>query len=448
MARSGLFAKLRKHMSGSEVLAAWRPSYSDEPHPFFAEHSALAPLSRGVLDGLPVWVVTGYDDVRRLLVDPNLSNDPRNAGPAARAVPWIQAGSETGLTRHMLRLDPPEHTRLRCLVGRAFTARRVEALRPRAQEITDDLVSRLLPVGQAELMSDFALPLPFTVLGELLGVPEDGRAEFLHWANIYAGVNEGDLDRRPEAVAWIKDYLDQLIGRSSARRATGPEGGSLLDGLIAIRDEGERLSHDELLSLAFLLLIAGYETTAALIGNGTLALLHHPDQLAALRSDVLRSDVLRSDVLRSDVLRSDVLRSDPGRLRPAIEELLRYDPPVKMAPVPRFCIADVRVGETVIPAGETVVLLLSAANRDPGHFPDPGGLDLSRNTAGQLAFGHGAHHCLGAPLARLEAELAFTALLTRFPDLKLGPGGPSWRHSFLLHGLKSLPVTFTPSPRD
>ena len=411
-------------MSGSEVLAAaWRPGYSDEPHPFFGEHSDLAPLSRGVLDGVPVWLVTSYDDVRRLLVDPNLSNDPRNAGPAARAVPWIQAGSETGLTRHMLRLDPPEHTRLRSLVGRAFTARRIEALRPRAQEITDDLVGQLLPVGHADLISDFALPLPFTVLGELLGVPQDGRPEFLHWANIYAGVNEGDLDRRPGAITWIKDYLDQLIGHASTRRVTGPEGGSLLDGLIAIRDEGERLSHDELLSLAFLLLIAGYETTAALIGNGTLALLHHPDQLS-------------------------VLRSDPSKIRPAIEEFLRYDPPVKMAPMPRFCTADVRVGETVIPAGETVVLLLSAANRDPGHFPDPGRLDISRNTAGHLAFGHGAHHCLGAPLARLEAELAFTALLTRFPDLKLGPGGPSWRHSFLLHGLKSLPVTFTPSPRD
>ncbi len=410
-------------MSGSEVrAAAWRPGYSDEPHPFFGEQLAAAPLSRGVLDGVPVWLVTGYDDVRRLLVDPNLSNDPRNAGPAARAVPWIAAGNETALTRHMLRLDPPEHTRLRKLVGKAFTARRIEALRPRAQAITDDLVRQLRPRGQADLISDFALPLPFTVLGELLGVPQDGRPEFLHWANIYAGVNEGDLDRRPEAVAWIKDYLDQLIGRAGRRPVAGPEGGSLLDGLIAIRDEGERLSHDELLSLAFLLLIAGYETSAALIGNGTLALLHHREQLAALRSD-------------------------PSKVRPAVEELLRYDPPVKMAPMPRFCTADVRIGETVIPAGETVVLLLSAANRDPDHFPDPGQLDVSRNTAGHLAFGHGAHHCLGAPLARLEAELAFTAILTKFPNLRLGPGKPSWRHSFLLHGLKSLPVTFDPSTK-
>ncbi len=288
------------------------------------------------------------------------------------------------------------------------------------QQITDDLAGTLLPRGRADLVSDFALPLPVTVISELLGVPADGRQQFVHWSNVYLGFDEGDVERRPEALSHITDYLGGLIGRKSRSPAAAPEDASLLDALVAVRDEGDRLSHEELLGMAFLLLTAGYETTASLISNGMLALFHHPDQLAGLRAD-------------------------PARIGPAIEELLRYNSPVK-TPALRFTTAQIQVADTVIPAGEALVLFLSAANRDAGRFRGAGDLDIGRDAAGHVAFGHGVHFCLGAPLARLEAEIAFIALLTRFPSLTLGPGAPAWRHSFQLHSLKTLPVTFTPVP--
>lgn len=398
----------------------WRPGYTGDPHRFFAEPQILAPVSRGVLDGVPVWLVTRYEDVRRLLADPAISSDPELAGPTAAAIPWVGAGQSKAAIRHLVRIDPPDHTRLRKLVVRAFTAGRVAALRPRVQQITDDLVETLLPRGRADLVSDFALPLPVIVISELLGVPADERHQFLDWSNVYLGVEEGDLGRRPEALGHITEYLSDLIGRKSRHPARDAEGGSLLDALIAVRDEGDRLSHEELLAMAFLLLLAGYETTASLIGNGMLALFHHPDQLAALQDD-------------------------PARIGPAIEELLRYDSPVKMA-VLRFPTAQIRIADAVIGAGEALVLFLSAANRDPGRFRDAGDLHIGRDAAGHVGFGHGVHFCLGAPLARLEAEIAFTALLTRFPGLALGPGAPAWRHTSQLHSLKTLPVTFTPVP--
>jgi cytochrome P450 len=400
--------------------ATWRPGYAGDPHPFFAEPRIPVPVSRGVVDGVPAWLVTRYEDVRRLLTDPAVSSDPRHAGPAAAAIPWVGADQSKATIRHLVRLDPPDHTRLRKLVVRAFTAGRVAALRPRVQEITDELVETLLPRGQADLVSDFALPLPVAVISELLGVPADGHEQFLHWSNVYLGVDDGDVERRPEALAHVTGYLGDLIDRKSKHPAGSAGDASLLDALIAVRDEDDRLSHHELLGMAFLLLVAGYETTGSLISNGMLALFHHPDQLAALRAD-------------------------PGRIAPAVEELLRYDSPVK-APVLRFTKAEIRVADTVIPAGEALVLFLSAANRDASRFSSPADLDIGRDTAGHAGFGHGVHFCLGAPLARLEAEIAFTALLTRFPELALGPGTLAWRRSFQLHSLKTLPVTFTPVP--
>ena len=405
-------------------MTTWRPDHSDDPHLLFADAQVAGPVWLGVLDGVPVWLVSEYDDVRRLLADPGVSSDVRHAGPAARAVPWLQADNPHPLLRHMARRDPPEHTRLRGLVTKAFTSRRVEALRPRVQQIADQLIADILPAGRADLISDFALPLPLTVIADLLGVPNLNRMEFLSWAGICAGVDEGDLGRRQQALVHLTGYLDNLIvDKSAAHRASGAGDSSLLDGLIAARDKGDLLSHEELLATAFLLLVAGYETTAALIGNGMLALLRHPDQLA-------------------------VLRADPAKVALAVEEFLRYDGPVKATPSVRFTTTDTGVAGMVIPAGEAVLPFLSAANRDPSRFPDPATLDIDRDATGHLGFGHGVHHCLGAPLARLEAQVAFTALLTSLDGLELGPGAPSWRHSYALHSLKSLPVTFTPRFRS
>lgn len=402
-------------MTSSEIhTAGCRPSYAEDPHPFFTDPDLRSPVSRGVLEGVPVWLVSRYEDVRRLLADPSLSNDPLNAGPAARAVPWVQAGNPHPLVRSMIRVDGPEHIRLRKLVATAFTSRRVEGLGPRIQQVVDHLIDAMLPRGHADLITEFALPLPVTIISELLGVEADRRDEFVHWSNVYVG----DLQRHGEALGHLTEFLEALIERRAAPRAADAEGSTLLDALIAARDDGDRLSHDELLSMAFLLLIAGYETTASLIGNGMLALLHHPGQLAALRAE-------------------------PARVAGAIDELLRYDSPVKVTPVLRFTTAEVRAGDTVIPAGESLVLFLSTANRDPSRFPGPDVLDVFRDASGHIGFGHGPHYCLGAPLARIEAQAAFTALITRLDGLALGPGGPAWRHSFQLHGLKSLPVTFT-----
>ncbi len=396
-------------------VTTWRPFYSDEPHPFLAANRVTEPLRRGTLEGVPVWLVSRYEDVRRLLADPRLSNDPLNAGPAARAVPWVQAENPHPLVRHLLRVDPPEHTRLRKLLSSAFTARRVAALRSRIEQTASGLADRILPAGHADLVNDFALPLSFTVIADLLGVPEVDRKEFLFAGDVYLR----DVTRRQEAVTQLTGYLGELIERRSGRPAT--EDGGLIDGLLAVRDESGRLSHDELLSLVFLLLMAGSETTASLIGNGLLALMHNPAQLAALRAD-------------------------PARLGDAIEEFLRFDGPVKISPAFRFTTAEVEVAGTIIPAGETVVLFLSAANRDPARFERPELLDLGRDSGGHLAFGHGVHFCLGAALARIEAEAGFTTLLTRFEDLALGPGDPAWRRSFQLHSLAALPVTFAPVP--
>lgn len=404
-------------------MTTWRPDYSEDPHPLCVDRQVAGPVRRGVLDGLPVWLVSGYDNVRRLMADPRASSDVCQAGPAARAVPWVQADNPHPLLRSMTRQDPPGHTRLCKLVTRAFTARRIQALRPRIQQVTGQLIAAMLPAGHADLVGDFALPLPIAVIIDLLGVPDRGRPDFLYWAGICAGVNEGDLDRRQEALIQMSGYLDTLIESKSSQRGGGAEEGDLLDGLIAARDEGDRLSHDELLAMAFLLLVAGYETTASLIGNGVLALLHHPDQMAALRAD-------------------------PARAGAAVEEFLRYDGPLKIAPRLRFTTTDIPVAGTVIPAGETVLMFLSAASRDPDRFPDPDVFDIGRDATGHLGFGHGVHYCLGAPLARLEAQIAVTALITGLDKLALAPGPLSWRHSYALHSLKSLPVTFTPAATD
>lgn len=412
-------------MSASETGAAapapWRPEYSEDPYPFFAEPRVQSPLTRGVLEGVPVWLVTRYDDVRRLLADATVSNDPLRAGPAAREAGWVlQAENPHPLVRSMVRVDPPEHTRLRKLVTKAFTARRVEALRPRVRQITGQLMETMLPRGHADLIADFALPLPFTLISELLGVPQDCREEFRRWSNVFVGVDEDGFAHRPAALKYLTGFLETLIEQKITRRATATSDGNLLDIAIAARDKGDQLSRGELLSLAFLLLAAGYETTASLIGNGMLALLYHPSQLAALRAD-------------------------PAMIGAAIEEFLRYDSPVKIAPALRFTTAEVCVAGTAIPAGETLLLFLSAANRDPGRFSRPDMLDVSRDAGGHIAFGHGAHHCLGAPLARLQAQEAFPALITALDEMALatGPGGLAWRYSFQLHSLKSLPVTFT-----
>ena len=403
-------------------LASWEPEYTANPYRYFARLRAEAPVVRVRIDGVSAWLVTRYDDIRGGLSDPRLSNDPALADAMTRAVPWV--GAVPASAHHMARMDPPDHTRMRALVAKAFTPRRVEALRPRIQQIANELVAAIQPRGHADMIAEFALPLPLTVISELLGVPAEDHREFVRWTNVFFGVDEGDEALQPEARAWIDRYLMGLIAHKQRTlpALADAEHGTLLDGLIAARDAGHRLAEHELLAMSFMLVVAGYETTVHMISNGLVSLLQNPEQCAALRAH-------------------------PERIRPALEELLRYEAPVKLTPLVRVTTTDVTIGGVAIPAGQPVLFALGAANRDPARFPNPDRLDLSHTERDHLSFGHGIHYCLGAPLARLEAEVAFTTLLAGCPDLALAvePSALVWRHSRALRALKCLPVTFTPS---
>ena len=385
-----------------------------DPFPILAAVRESGPVRRMTLrPGIPVWVVSRYADVLAAFSDPRLSSDPH------RTHEFDAVLREDYLSRSMLGTDPPEHTRLRRLVSKAFTARRVEALRPRVQEITDDLLDRIAPRGRADLVAEFALPLPITVIGELLGVPEGDRDRFRAWSDEVLD-EPVDLRRDQERILAaqqrMRGYLSELIATKRAQPAD-----DLLSGLIETSDDGERLDARELMSMTFLLLLAGYVTTVNLIGNGTLALLRSPGQL-------------------------ERLRAEPSLVPSAVEEFLRFDGPVNPGVV-RYALEDLEIAGVRIARGDVVLLATAAADRDPDRFPDPDRLDVTAPDRGHLAFGHGAHYCLGAPLARLEAQVAFPALLARLPDLALAVPVEDlhWQGGGTLRGLRELPVAFRPS---
>ncbi|WP_314173449.1 cytochrome P450 family protein [Streptomyces winkii] len=386
-------------------------------------HAAVMP------DGLRVWMVTRYDEAREALASPSLSKDSRRAAPLHERRAREQGTPLTpfpeALTMHMLNRDPPDHTRLRKLVGRAFTARRVEMMRPRIEQITDDLLtgleSELGRTGEreVELLGSFAFPLPLTVICELFGVPEADRAPFRSWSDVIARYAYGP--EAYEATFTMLDFLTDLV--TSRRRRPADD---MLSDLVRAGDgDGdERLNTSELIAMAFLLLSAGHETTAHLIGNGVLALLSDPDRAAALRAD-------------------------PGLVPGAVEEILRHQSPAGITTL-RFTTAPLRLGEVEIPEDEFVVIALESANRDPQRFGAAGDFDAHRFDAGHgqpghLAFGHGIHHCLGAPLARLEGRIALAGLLARFPRMTLAtrPEQLRWRNSLIFRGLETLPVKLT-----
>jgi cytochrome P450 len=392
-----------------------------DPYPRYAEVRDAAPVHHVRLaDGRSAWLVTRYEEALQALTDGRLSKDFRRFGTAnteperAPQVPAFFAG------RSMLNADPPDHTRLRTLVSRAFTTRRVEGLRGRIQEITDGLLEEMAQrQGVVDLIAAFAFPLPITVIGELLGVPVEDWAMLRSWFTTLLGTGPVIVPdaTATEAAAGLFGYLVELL--AAKRQAPRDD---LLSGLIEACDGEQRLDEEELLSTTFLLIVAGHETTVNLVASGTVALLRHPDQLAALRADL-------------------------SLVPAAVEELLRYDGPVQHATF-RFTTEPVEVGGVTIPANQRVLVLLAGANRDPARFEDAERLDVRRADARHLAFGHGIHFCLGAPLARLEAQIAFTSLLRRFPDLRLAvpPEELSWRPGFVLRALTELPVTLTGDP--
>ncbi|WP_406392065.1 cytochrome P450 [Streptomyces sp. NBC_00882] len=381
----------------------------EHPYDVYRRLRDTAPVHRiAGPDGTPAWIVTRYDDVRAALADPRLSLDKR----------YATAGTYKGfslppaLDANLLTMDPPDHTRIRRLVGRAFTPRRIEQLRGPIRRTADRLLDALGSHGTTDLIASYAAPLPITVICDLLGIPDEHRLDFRVWTDtLVAPDPAAGPAAAKEAVVAMLGFFTRLL--ADKRREPADD---LLSDLIAVRDEGDRLSEDELMSLAFLILFAGYENTVQLIGNAVLALFQHPGQLAALRED-------------------------PARLPAATEEFLRYEGPALLA-IRRFPVEDVTVGGVTVPAGETVWVSPSAANRDPDRFPDPDRLDLARDASGHLALGHGIHYCLGAPLARAETEIALAALLERFPDLALAEPTPKWRNSLRARGLLALQVSY------
>jgi cytochrome P450 len=378
--------------------------YFTDPYTVHARLRAQRPVARVIMPGgMPAWLVTGYAEARAALTDPRLLKLPRGWRPEPNT---IMAAIEL----HMLNSDPPDHERLRKLVNKAFTARRVEQLRPRITAITAQLLDDMSTRHEVDLLASFAFPLPITVICELLGVPVADRDEFRTWsATIVSNTVSPEVFEAHATAMTV--YFRQML---AARRREPAD--DLLSALVAARDEEDRLSEDELLSMAFLLLVAGHETTVNLIASGTLALLLNPGELARLRAD-------------------------PSLLGSAVEELLRYVNPVNNATF-RFAGEPMELDGMSIGPDEVVLVSLSGANRDPDRYADPDRLDLDRDSGGHVAFGHGIHYCLGAPLARLEAEIAFRGLLERFGSMTLAvpPDALRWRPSTLIHGLESLPV--------
>ncbi|MFF8957081.1 cytochrome P450 [Streptomyces sp. NPDC014894] len=386
------------------------PDFIKDPYPVYAALRARGPVHQ-VRDpkGTELWIVVGHDACRTAFTDPRLSRDWIKKGPPN---PAMGVGPDLPALTNMLMSDPPDHTRLRRLVARGFTARRVEAMAPRVQEIADELLDAMAANEErrADLVASFAFPLPMTVICELLGVPELDRTAFRGWSNEI--VAPTDPERQGNAFREIAAYLRELVQEKRAR-----SGDDLLSALIHVVDEGgDRLSPDELIGMSFLILVAGHETTVNLIANGMRALFAHPDQLAQVRAD-------------------------PDLLGGAVEEMLRYEGPLENSTM-RLALEDVEMGGTVVPAGSTVLISVADADRDPARFKDPERFDIHRDARGHLAFGHGLHHCLGAPLARLEGRIAVRGLLDRFPALTpdTDEGELSWLPGMLIRGVRELPV--------
>ncbi len=394
----------------------WDPSVRANPHPLYHRLRAEAPVYRALGPGLGegVWLLTKYDDCEAALRDRRIGKEIEKHVPGAGAVDVPQTGFEV-LNRNLLFVDPPDHTRLRRLVSTAFTARTVAALEPRIAEIASDLIQQMHSKDEIDLIADFAFPLPVTVIAEMLGIPAADRDLFRNWTKRLLFTDDV-TDAQLAGLEFIA-YMNEQI----ATRKDDP-GADLLSRLLHAEEDGDRLDHSELLAMVLLLLVAGHETTVNLIGNGTLALVRNQDQLAKLRAN-------------------------PNLLEGAIEEMLRYDGPVEV-PTLRWAFEEIPMGDQVIPAGELVVPVLLAANRDPAHFEDPDRFDITRTPNRHIAFGSGIHHCLGAPLARLEAKMAFQALLTEFSGIELAiePEDLRWNMMLFLRGMKALPLAVDRRP--
>lgn len=390
-----------------------------DPYPFYRRLRERDPMHRSFPGG--GWVLSRYDDVKGVLSDRSYSADERNwtLYPKFRARAAAHGLSdpydEDRMT--MLRTDPPDHTRLRRLVSKAFTPRAVESLRGRAEQILDELLAGRGRHGRLELVSDLAAPFPIVMIAEMLGVPAEDRERFRHWSDeAVKTLGDNTMAETKEGLAAMQAFGDYIEEIAAQRRAEPRD--DLLSGLVAAEEEGDRLSMSELRATCVLLMVAGNETTTSLIGNAVLALLAHPEQAA-------------------------LLRDEPKRVAGAVDELLRYDSPVQLTS--RIATRDGELHGARVRAGQQMVLLLGSANRDPSAFERPDELDVTRDAGHHLSFSFGLHRCLGAQLAKLEGELALGSILSRFPDLRLGDAperAVAWGTNTVLRGPKVLHLAY------
>jgi cytochrome P450 len=401
------------------VFDPYDPLWASDPFPLYADLRERAPIHR---NDLGFWVVARHADCLAVLRDRRASSDSLNVAvdrmpeglrtPVAEDDPMAAAMVEM---RPFLFRDPPDHTRLRGLVSKAFTPKVVEALRDRTQQVVDELLDAAMEAGEVDLVEEFAYPLPVRIICDMLGVPVEDQDRFKAWSHALARGLDPDfllsdqvIAERGQAVMQFAQYFFELL----AERKKFP-GEDLLSRLVQAEDGGTVLSEPELLSTCILLLVAGHETTVNLISGGTLALLRHPDQC-------------------------ELFRTDPRVIRSGVEEMLRFVSPVQLTG--RALTEDFRLGEVEFEAGDFAMLLLASGNHDPEQFEDPERFDLSRNPNNHLGFGFGIHHCLGAPLARMEAQVAVTALVRRAPNLALTVDDVAYKTNVVLRGMTALPV--------
>jgi cytochrome P450 len=393
------------------------PRLRTNPYEVYRELREQDPVSWSQM--IQVWVLTRYDDIFEVLKDHKRFSSERtqSTNPLAQQLENYRLSSgPLGTTPTILGIDPPDHTRMRSLVSKAFTPRQVERVRPHMQEIAEGLLGALPEPGRMDVVADFAVPFPIIVIAEMLGVPASDREQFKAWSTDIAATLAGPfqpaevLDRSVKAS---NDLADYFRGQIAQRRAEPRD--DLLSALCAVEEQGDLLSEDELIATCILLLVAGNETTTNLIGSGMLTLLQNRDELRRLQDDL-------------------------SLMPSAIEEMLRFEPSAQMTS--RVVVEDLELRGKHLEPGQVVLTSLAAANRDPEVFPDPDRFDITRQPNRHLAFGHGIHHCLGAPLAVVEARIAFESLLRRMPDPQAAFEAPAWGQSFVLRGLKSLPVTY------
>jgi cytochrome P450 len=397
-----------------ENLRVFSPQFNANPFPYLEqlrETAAVVPLQKAF--GRQVWMVARYEEAVQVLKDQRFSVNARRAftSPLARL---MASSSRFDLSRSMVGVDEPDHSRLRSLVSQAFTPRYIDELQPRIQELADELLDRVQPRGEMDLVNDFAYPLPINVISEMLGIPPESRSRLREWSQAIAGANS--FERGTVMRGRLNEFADYVEGLVAEKKRHPGE--DLISQLVTIEKAGDRLSGAELLSMVTLLVFAGHETTSNLIGIGMLALFDHPDQL-------------------------ERLKAEPGLVPKAVEELLRFSGSV-ISPAPRFALADVEVGGQRIRKGDMLLVALASADRDPALFAEADRMDVGRAPNRHIAFGQGIHYCLGAPLARLEGQVAFTTLLRRMPEIRLNlpREAVQWRGGMSLRGLVSLPVAF------